>query len=590
MKIAFVGAGSVVFTKNLLTDVFSFPELRGVTVALHDMDSERLETAGMMARWTSGRLGAGAKVEEHADRRAALEGADFVINAVQIGMHQATLLDFEIPRKYGLKQTIADSMGIGGIFRGLRTIPFVLGLARDMRDLCPEALLLNYTNPMGILMETLYTAYPEVESVGLCHSVPYTAREISSYIGIDHEDLLYECAGINHIAWMTRLEVDGEDAYPRLFAAMDDPDVYKKDKVRFELMRRFGLFVTESSEHNAEYTPYFLKDDWQISAHDVPVDEYVRRSEENLAGYADTRRKLLAGEEFPLERSVEYGPLIIHSMLTGQARAIYGNVKNVGLVTNLPEGCCVEVPVLVDGTGLRPCYVGDLPPQRAAACAPHTAVQNLTVRAALEGRRDHVHHAAMLDRHAPSVLSLGEISAMVDDLIEAHGDALPEGISTPPGSKGTANRIEAYWQAYLETLPDDSPARNEGYEAWAFGDGPEMADALGALVVSGRKTATCSALWELEADGEPVARPGEKSVILDGTDEPLCIIETTGVEIRRFDEVDGRFAHDEGEGDRSLEYWREAHRRFFARTLPEIGRGFAEDMPLVCERFRVVYA
>ena len=385
----------------------------------------------MMARWTSDRLEADAKVEEHAERRAALDGADFVINAVQIGMHEATLLDFEIPRKYGLKQTIADSMGIGGIFRGLRTIPFVLDLARDIQDVCPDALLLNYTNPMGILMEALYTAYPEVKSVGLCHSVPLTAREISSYIGVDHGRLLYECAGINHVAWMTRLEVDGQDIYPRLFAAMENPDVYARDKVRFELMRRLGFFVTESSEHNAEYTPYFLKDNEEIRRHDVPVDEYVRRSEENLKTYAETRRRLLAGEEFPLERSVEYGSLIIHSMLTGQARAVYGNVENTGLITNLPEGCCVEVPVLVDDTGLRPCHVGELPPQCAATCAPHTAVQNLTVRAALEGRRDHVHHAALLDRHAPSVLSLAEISALVEELVEAHGDALPEGVRAP---------------------------------------------------------------------------------------------------------------------------------------------------------------
>ena len=436
MKVAFIGAGSVVFTKNLLTDILGFPELHGITIALHDIDPERLETAGMMARWTSDQLGAGAKVEEHLDRRRALEAADFVVNMVQIGMHEATLLDFEIPKKYGLKQTIADSMGIGGIFRGLRTIPFVLDLADEMVELCPKALLLNYTNPMGILMEALYTASPETKSVGLCHSVPYTAREIASYIGVEHEDLLFECAGINHIAWMTRLEVDGEDAYPRLFAAMEDPEVYAKDKVRFELMRRFGYFVTESSEHNAEYVPYFLKDDELIELYDVPVDEYIRRSEDNLVQYAETRRRLLAGEDFSLGRSVEYGSLIMHSLVTGEARAIYGNVENTGLITNLPAGCCVEVPILVDDTGLRPCHVGDLPPQCAATCAPHTAVQNLTVRAALEGRRDHVYHAAMLDRHAPSVLSLDEIAAMVDELIEAHGEAMPEGVRTSGAGAG----------------------------------------------------------------------------------------------------------------------------------------------------------
>jgi alpha-galactosidase len=428
-RVAFIGAGSVEFTKNLLTDILTFPELRGTTVALHDIDPERLETAGMMARWTSQRLGAEARVEEHPERRAALDGADFVINMVQIGMHEATLLDFEIPRKYGLRQTIADSMGIGGIFRGLRTIPFVLDLARDMVELCPRALLLNYTNPMAILMEALYTAHPEVRSVGLCHSVPYTAREVASYIGVPHEELLYECAGINHIAWMTRLEVDGEDAYPRLFEAMEDPEIYARDKVRFELMRRFGYFVTESSEHNAEYTPYFLRDDELIKRFDVPVDEYIRRSERNLAIYAEIRRKLLAGEgDFALERSVEYGSLVIHSLVTGEPRTVYGNVQNAALIGNLPEGCCVEVPILANGTGLQPCHVGDLPPQLAATCAPHSAVQNLTVRAALEGKRDHVYHAAMLDRHATSVCSLDEIAAMVDELMEAHGDALPEGV------------------------------------------------------------------------------------------------------------------------------------------------------------------
>lgn len=428
MKIAFIGAGSVVFTKHLLTDILSFPELRGANIALHDIDPERLETAGMMARWTSDRLGAAARVEEHPDREAALEGADFVINMVQIGMHEATLIDFEIPKRYGLKQTIADSMGVGGIFRGLRTIPFVLDLAREMQELCPEGLLLNYTNPMGILMETLYTAYPEVRSVGLCHSVPYTVREISSYIGVPHERLVYEGAGINHIVWMTRLEVDGEDAYPRLFEAMEDPEVYVKDKVRFELMRRFGYFVTESSEHNAEYTPYFLRDDELIERYDVPVDEYVRRSERNLAAYEKARRRLLSGETFPLERSVEYGSLIIHSMLTNTPRVVYANVENTNLVTNLPEGCCVEVATAVDASGLHPIHYGDLPPQLAAHCAPHTAVQNLTVRAALEGKREHVYHAAMLDRHASSVLSLDEIAALVDDMISAHGGALPGGV------------------------------------------------------------------------------------------------------------------------------------------------------------------
>lgn len=292
----------------------------------------------MMARWTSAQLGAKARVEEYEDRREALAGADFVINAVQIGMHEATLLDFEIPKKYGLKQTIADSMGIGGIFRGLRTIPFMMELGRDMREVCPDALLLNYTNPMSMLMWAFYESFPELRNIGLCHSVPYTAMEIASYIEVPYEELLYECAGINHIAWMTRLEVDGENIYPCLFEAMEDPEVYARDKVRFELMRHLGYFVTESSEHNAEYTPYFLKDDRLIEKLEVPVDEYVRRSEDNLKEYEKTRRKLLAGESFELERSVEYGSLIIHSLVTGQPRLVYGNVRNTHLIENLPEG------------------------------------------------------------------------------------------------------------------------------------------------------------------------------------------------------------------------------------------------------------
>ncbi|MDP9353271.1 MAG: alpha-glucosidase/alpha-galactosidase [Chloroflexota bacterium] len=427
-RIAFVGAGSVVFTKNLLTDILSFPELRGTTVALHDINAERLETAGMMARWTSDQLQADAQVEEHLDRRGALEGADFVINAVQIGMHEATLLDFEIPRKYGLKQTIADSMGVGGSFRALRTIPFMLELAHDMSEVCPNATLLNYTNPMSMLMWATYKAYPEIKSVGLCHSVQGTAQQIASYIGEPEENLLYECFGINHIAWMTRLEVDGQDAYPRLREAMNNPEVYANDKVRFELMRHLGYFVTESSEHNAEYTPYFLKRDELIEQYDVPVDEYIHRSEANLEKYAETRRKLLAGESFPIKRSVEYGSLIIHSQVTGDPRVIWGNVRNTGLITNLPEDCCVEVPIVVDKSGMRPCHVGALPPQLAATCIPHIFVQDLIVRAALEGNCEHVHHAVLLDRHAPSVLSLEEMHAMTEELLDAHGDAMPLGV------------------------------------------------------------------------------------------------------------------------------------------------------------------
>jgi alpha-galactosidase len=427
-RIAMIGAGSVVFVKNLLTDLLSLPELEGCTIAPHDIDPERLETAGMMARWTTQALGAGARVEEHADRRACLTGADFVINMVQIGMHQATLLDFDIPRRYGLKQTIADTVGVGGIFRGLRTIPFMLSLAGDMRAECPDALLMNYTNPMSILTWAVYRAFPMQQVVGLCHNVQFTARDLAGYLGVDPQRLSYHCAGINHMTWFLRLAIDGEDTYPRLRVAAEDPAIFGQDKVRFELLRHLGWFVSESSEHTAEYTPYFLRHDDQIAEYDVPVDEYVRRSERNLRRYAETRRRLLAGEGFPLDRSVEYGADIVHAITTGETRLIYGNVRNTRLIENLPEDCCVEVPVVVDRNGLRPCHVGTLPPELAAHCAPHVFVQDLVVRAALDGDRERVYRAAVLDRHASSVLTLRQIRAMVDDLIDAHGDAMPRGI------------------------------------------------------------------------------------------------------------------------------------------------------------------
>ena len=430
-RIAMIGAGSVVFVKNLLTDILSLPELRDCTIALHDIDAERLDTAGMMARWTAKQFGAAAVVEEHADRRACVAGADFVINMVQIGMHEATLLDFRIPAKYGLKQTIADTVGIGGIFRGLRTIPFMLDLVSDMRELCPDALLLNYTNPMSILTWAVYRAFPEQRVVGLCHNVQFTSEDLAGYLGVDLSRLSYDCAGINHMTWFLRLMIDGEDAYPRLIEASRDPAIFAKDKVRFELMRHLGRFVSESSEHSAEYTPYFLRSDEQIAEFDVPVDEYVRRSERNLGRYAETRRKLLAGEDFPLERSAEYGAVIISAMVTGKTAVIYGNVENTRLIDNLPEGCCVEVPVVVDRNGLRPVHVGTLPPELAAHCSPHVFVQDLTVRAALEGDREAVYRAAMLDRHASSVLTLRQIRARTDELIEAHGDAMPAGIGRP---------------------------------------------------------------------------------------------------------------------------------------------------------------
>jgi alpha-galactosidase len=426
-KIVFVGAGSVVFTKNLLGDILTFPELHDCTISLHDIDPVRLETAEAMARWTATTLGAHPKIEAHLDRRKALEGANYVVNMIQVGGHAATLLDFNIPRKYGLRQTIGDSHSIGGIFRALRTIPVMLEIARDMEAVAPGAILLNYTNPMSMLCWAIYEA-TRVPIVGLCHSVQHTTYQISQYAGIPYEEVSYLGAGINHVAWILRFEHQGRDAYPLLRQALEEGRIPADDLVRAELFRRLGYYVTESSEHNAEYSAHFIPHAGEIEKFNIPIAEYIRRSENNLQEFETIRTRLQQGEAFEIERSAEYGSLIIHSMETGQPRAIYGNVRNDKLIDNLPDGCCVEVPCLVDRNGIQPTRIGALPPQLAGVSRIHTAVQELTVRAALEGRREYVYHAAMLDPLVAATMPLHCIWEMVDDLIRVHGAALPEGI------------------------------------------------------------------------------------------------------------------------------------------------------------------
>ena len=426
-RIAFVGAGSVEFTRNLLGDLLTFPELADATIALHDIDAERLETAEAMARWTNRQLGARATFEAHLDRRAALAGCDFVVNMIQVGGHAATRIDFEVPMKHGLRQTIGDTLGIGGIFRSLRTIPVMLAIARDMAELCPDAWLLNYTNPMAMLCWATYAGSPIQRVVGLCHSVQWTTRGLAEIVGVPYEEVDYLGAGVNHQAWILRFRRDGEDLYPLLDAAIER-DAELRRRVRVEIYRRFGYFPTESSEHSSEYLPWFLRDDAMIEQFRVPVDEYVRRSEENLRLYAEERERLASGGGFEIERSLEYASLIVHSVVTGEPRVIYGNVRNDGLIENLPRGACVEVPCLVDGNGVQPTAIGPLPPQLAGLNRTFLNVCELTVRAALEGRRDHVEHAALLDPNTAATLSPKQIVALVDDMIAAHGDAIPEGI------------------------------------------------------------------------------------------------------------------------------------------------------------------
>lgn len=426
-KITFIGAGSVVFTKNLLGDILTFPELHGCTISLHDTDPARLEVAEQMARWTATALAARPQIEATLDRREALNGADYVVNMVQVGGHAATLIDFDIPREYGLRQTIGDSHSIGGIFRALRTIPVMQSIARDMEQVCPGAIMLNYTNPMSMLCWAWFAA-TSIPIVGLCHSVQYTTEQIAGYAGVPYEEVTYLGAGINHVAWILRFEHNGADAYPLLRRALDEGRIPPDDLVRAELFRRLGFYVTESSEHNAEYSAHFIPQPGEIERLHIPIDEYVRRSEDNLKEFDDIRAQLQRGEPFEIERSAEYASLIIHAMETGQPRVIYGNLRNDDLITNLPHGCCVEVPCLVDRNGVQPTHIGALPPQLAGMSRQHVAVQELTVRAALEGRREHVYHAAMLDPLTAASMPLDHIWAMVDALIDAHGDALPEGI------------------------------------------------------------------------------------------------------------------------------------------------------------------
>lgn len=432
-RIAFIGAGSVVFTKNLLGDILGFPELAGAEIALHDIDADRLATAEAMARYVARERGATPLVTAHADRRTALDGSDFVLNMVQIGGHPATLRDFELPARYGLRQTIADTLGIGGIFRALRTADHMLELGREMAELCPRAWLLNYTNPMAMLCWLVYAGTPTSRVVGLCHSVQFTVEDLAALVGVPVEEVRFLAAGVNHQAFVLRLERDGIDLYPQLDARIAaDPELQRR--VRVALYQRLGFFPTESSEHAAEYLPWFMRHDAELERFRITVDEYVRRSEDNLTEYERVKAALAREEAMPIERSNEYASLIVHSMVTGEPRVIYGNVRNTGLIPALPGDCCVEVPCLVDGSGLHPVVVGDYPAHLAALNRTFLNVVELTVRAVLEERPDHVRHAAMLDPNAAATLTLDEIDGLCDELILAHADLLPAGLRSRSGA------------------------------------------------------------------------------------------------------------------------------------------------------------
>jgi len=427
-KIALIGAGSTVFAKNLLGDILSFPELAGAEIALHDIDEERLRTSAVVAERVGRALGARPAISATTDRRRALDGADYVITMFQIGGYRpGTVVDFEVPKKYGLRQTIADTLGIGGIMRGLRTIPVLLDMCAEMEDVCPDTWLLNYVNPMAMNCWAVNRA-TAIKNVGLCHSVQGTAEQLAHDIGVPVAEINYLCAGINHLAFYLRFERDGQDIYPLIRQVIDEGRVPDWNRVRYEALRHLGYFVTESSEHFSEYVPWFIKRDRPdlIDRFNIPLDEYITRCENQITAW-EMMRGFLEDEavELSVERTHEYGAYIIHSLETGTPRVVYGNVANDGLIDNLPAGCCVELPCLVDRNGIQPTRIGALPPQLAALMQTNVNVQALTVEAALTGRREHIYHAAMLDPHTAAELDLEQIHALVDDLIAAHGDWLP---------------------------------------------------------------------------------------------------------------------------------------------------------------------
>ena len=445
-RVVFVGAGSTVFARNLMGDILSWPELAASTIVLHDIDETRLRTSEIVGRKIVDTLGVPATIEATTDRRRALAGADYVVTMFQVGGYRpSTVIDFEIPKKYGLQQTIADTLGIGGIMRGLRTIPVLLDVCRDMEELCPRAVLLNYVNPMSMLVWAVSRA-STINTIGLCHSVQHTAHQLAGDLGIDPESVDYTCAGINHMAFYLRFQqrTDGglTDLYPaiaeraRTMPAPMRGDEKRSDggfeglsdAVRYEMFRRLGYFVTESSEHFSEYVPWFIKRDRPdlLDEFGIPLDEYPRRCERQIEGWEQLRERLENPDgKLRVVQSMEYGSGIIHSIETGTERVVYGNVANRGLITNLPDGCAVEVPCVVNLDGITPQPVGALPPHLAALMQTNINVQSLTVEASLTGRRDHVYHAAMLDPHTAAELSLDQIWSLVDELLEAHRGMLP---------------------------------------------------------------------------------------------------------------------------------------------------------------------
>jgi alpha-galactosidase len=439
--ITFIGAGSTVFTKNIAGDILHRPALSGATIRLMDINPKRLEESEIVVGKMARTLGTSAKIETYTDQKRALAGADFVVVCFQIGGYDpCTITDFDVPKKFGLRQTIADTLGIGGIMRGLRTVPHLWSICEDMLAVAPDAVMLQYVNPMAINTWAIGAKYPTIKQVGLCHSVQGTAEELARDLDIPIGEIRYRAGGINHMAFYLNFEhrqKDGsyKDLYPALRQGYIDGRFPKPsswnprcpNKVRYEMLMRLGHFVTESSEHFAEYTPFFIKRDRPdlIERFGIPLDEYPKRCVEQIARWDRTAKEYREANEIHIEPSHEYASTIMNSVVTGEPAVIYGNIPNKGFIPQLPEGASVEVPVMVDNNGLQPTVVKDIPPQLIGLIRTNLNVQDLTVQALMTENREHIYHAAMLDPHTAAELDLDQIWALVDDLLAAHDEWLP---------------------------------------------------------------------------------------------------------------------------------------------------------------------
>ena len=434
MKITFMGAGSTVFSKNVLGDTMMCDCFHDIEIALYDIDGDRLEESYLLITAMNNNINQGrATIKKYLgveNRKDALRGANFVVDAIQVGLYDpCTIIDFEIPKKYGLRQTIADTLGIGGIMRGMRTIHVLKDFARDMEEVCPDAWFLNYTTPMAILSGYMQR-FTGVKTIGLCHSVQVCVKSLFKTLELDWnpDDYISKIAGINHMAWLLSItDKQGNDIYPELrrLAKIKNAGEPHKNMVRLDYMDKFGYYCTESSEHNAEYNPFYIKRGREdlIEKFNIPLDEYPRRCINQIAKWKTQKEELMAGGNVTHERSREYASHIMEAIVTNTPYKIGGNVLNNGLITNLPKEACVEVPCLVDASGINPTYVGALPTQLAAMNSSNIYPQLLTIEAALTGKRETLYQAAMMDPHTGAELSLDEIVAMCDELIEAHENA-----------------------------------------------------------------------------------------------------------------------------------------------------------------------